>query len=107
MRSYAALIAGVLMPLLAGCGSFSTLSKDDDEIKHGLSQYRTNCASLPRVYSGVSYDICKVNSSTTEFPKQLKEMLYFLDIIPSAILDTAALPYSIHKQNKDGSLALE
>ena len=93
--------------LLTGCGSFRSLSQDDSEIKYDLNSYRTNCSSLPRLYSGVSYDVCKVNSSTTQFPKQLKEMLYFGDILPSAVFDTVALPYSIYKQNTLGSLEIK
>src|ERR1022692_4403902 len=98
MNIYGVVIFGTL--LLTGCGSYRRLSQDDREIKYGLNNYRTNCSSLPRVYSGVSYDICKVNSSTVEFSKQLKETLHYGDIGLSAICDTVALPYSIYKQNK-------
>jgi len=93
--------------LLSGCGSYRTLSQDDSEIRYSLNSYRTNCSSLPRVYGGVSYDICKVNSATVEPSKQLKEPLYFADIGLSAICDTAALPYSIYRQHKDGNLELK
>ncbi len=105
MKIFGAVIFSTL--LLTGCGSYRTLSRGDSEIKYDLNSYRTNCSSLPRVYSGVSYDICKVNSSTVEPSKQLKEPLYYGDIGLSAICDTVALPYSIYKQNKDGNLELK
>ena len=92
--------------VLSGCGSYRTLSQSDEEIKYGLNSYRTNCSSVPRVYSGVSYDICKINTKTNEPSKQLKGVLYFSDIGLSAIFDTVLLPYSIYKQSKDGSIEL-
>ena len=93
--------------VLSGCGSYRTLSQSDSEIKYGLNSYQTNCSSLPRVYSGVSYDFCKINSKTTEPAKQFKGVLYFSDVGLSAVLDTVVLPYSIYKQNKEGSIELK
>jgi len=93
--------------VLSGCGSYRTLSQSDEEIKYGLNSYRTNCSSLPRVYSGVSYDLCKINTKTTEPSKQFKGVLYFSDVAFSAIFDTIFLPYSIYKQNKEGNIEIK
>lgn len=92
---------------MAGCGTVSTLSSDDSTIKASMNSYKTNCYVMPRVYSGVSHNVCKINSSTIDFDKQVKELLYFADLAPSALLDTLVLPYSIYKQTQEGSLALK
>lgn len=107
MRLFLISLLAAFGSTLTGCDTISTVTKDDDYIKYSLKSYRTNCYSIPRIYSGVGYDVCKANSSTTDFSKQLAEMFYWADTLPSAIVDTVILPYSIYKQNKDGSIAID
>ena len=91
----------------AGCGTIQTLSQSDSEIRLDLNSRKTNCFSLPRVYSGVAYNICKLNSSNDNIPKQLAGSLYLFDSIPSGVTDTFALPYTIYKQSTVGSIPIK
>ena len=82
----------------------STVSKSDVKISSELRKSQTRCETIPRVYSGVAYDICKVHSDSLNTFRHLSYGYYFFDTIPSAIIDTVVLPYTIYKQNDLGSV---
>ncbi len=92
---------------ITGCGTVNTVIRSDDVAKTNMREVETKCDSIPRIYSGVSYDFCYLHARPQfinyGFPSS-NPPLIFLDILFSGALDTLILPYSIYKQNKYGSI---
>lgn len=103
----------VLSFLLVSCGTFSTTFTDDKYTQNKLVKKESYCKTLPRVYSGVSYDFCKlhaqpVSSNRTSFGKTGSYIPFIaIDLILSGVLDTIVLPYTVFEQVKKGSLEVE
>ena len=90
--------------LICSCGTVKTLIEPEQDVSIELADIGSNCKSLPRVYSGVAYDFCMLNSKPTEIEVNLLVWFYLLDGIFSAIADTIVLPYTISTQSKHGSI---
>lgn len=101
------ILAVICISLLTGCGSFTTLTKDDVDIAQALKQKNTNCDSILRIYSGVNFDGCLFNANS-DAATTSDTVLYFwlFDMAGSAVVDTVALPYTIFLQTKKGSINL-
>ena len=84
--------------LLYGCGTIYTVSADAENLKQEACSY--DC-SLPRVYSGVLFDICGI----TEEDAGQGGAILFWDLFFSIPADTVILPYTIFMQVKEGSIA--
>ncbi|MGE1155883.1 YceK/YidQ family lipoprotein [Pseudomonas kitaguniensis] len=89
---------------VSGCGTTNTVLRDDMAATHLLRQQKTYCQSVPRVYSGVAFDFCVLNAPLTSADFLLPVVL--LDIAASGIVDTVLLPYTIYRQNQDGSIEI-
>ena len=92
---------------LTACGSMNTLPKTDKEISSDLRRLKTYCSEIPRVYSGVGYDICILNAQ----PKvvvidELMLGFYALDICASALVDTVALPFTLISHSEKGPIQI-
>lgn len=101
-------LAVVVILSLSGCGTINTVFRGGDVAGNNLKEWKTNCDSIPRIYSGVSYDFCVLNA-----PPDIREVdssapafipLQIIDFIPSGILDTLVLPYTIYRQHLDGNI---
>lgn len=108
--------------LLNGCGSWHMLRSDDTASTAQLSLKGTYCQSLPRVYGGVVWDMCQLygeppaNGAAQGYAPPPSPsgsgrvytavILPFLDLPLSGIADTLALPYTLYRQNRDGSIEL-
>ena len=100
----------VLVLSLTGCGSVNTAIRSDDVVKENMDSVETKCDSIPRVYSGVSYDFCYLHArpeSTYQGIPSSSPPLMFVDIVFSGVIDTVILPYSIYKQSQDGSIQVK
>lgn len=101
-------LLGTIGLLLSGCGTINTVFRGDDVAAHNLKERKTNCESIPRVYSGVFYDLCilhgppRVGEKDPAAPALIP--LEIVDFIPSGVLDTLALPYTIYRQSTDGNI---
>ena len=98
---------GAVALALSGCGTAVTVLQDDAETAKDLRQRQTYCQSIPRVYSGLAYDFCILNSppNQTAGAAQVGSIpLIFVDLVVSGVLDTVILPYTIYRQSEDGSL---
>ena len=91
---------------IQACGTITTLSETDQRISSNLKRKDTYCEKMSRVYSGVSYDFCYLNSkpNTTEF--DLLVGYYLIDGVLSAVSDTLVLPYTIYQQSEKGSIQI-
>lgn len=93
--------------VFSGCGTFNSLAKKDSEIARHLQKVNTNCSVIPRIYGGVAYDLCLVNSNPDSLLQTWHFKLRLFDTIPSAALDTVVLPYSVYSQIHDGSIKVK
>jgi uncharacterized protein YceK len=97
----------VLSLLLAGCGTVNTVVRGDTVASRNLKEIRSYCDSIPRVYSGVSYDFCTLYGPPPSGygwnSGNLVETLIY-DLVLSGLLDTVALPYTIYRQSVDGNI---
>ena len=91
---------------MISCGTVSTVGKNNYDVGSILIKKGSYCNTMPRVYSGVGYNLCKMNSKPTDFGTILLG-LAIVDTVFSAALDSAALPYTIYAQNEYGSFELK
>ena len=96
-----------LIAMLYGCATATTLSNSDDDLARQLKKHDTYCESLPRTYSGVAYNLCKLNSKPNNTEVDLLVGFYLFDGAISLVTDTLVLPYTIYQQSEQGSLEIE
>lgn len=101
------LFVALLVSGLLGCGTIITLSSSDEYIAKELEKHNTYCESVPRMYSGVSYDICKLNSKPKNTEVDLFVGFYLFDGLLSTVADTLVLPYTVYQQSDKGSIKIE
>lgn len=99
-----------LFLLIAGCGTINTVVRGDDVASRKLKETRSYCETIPRVYSGISYDFCTLYgpppSGYAWSAGNLVEALIY-DFALSGLFDTVALPYTIYRQTRDGSIFIQ
>ncbi|MDO3384038.1 YceK/YidQ family lipoprotein [Gilvimarinus algae] len=91
-----------------GCGTVNTTLRGDHYVSSSLRKHESACGSLPRVYSGVGYDLCRLNAAA---PNDLVWPVFLLpvmavDLVLSGAADTLVLPYTAVRQYRDGSITL-
>ena len=96
--------------MLAGCGTVQTVVRSDEAAAKSLKEQKSYCGAIPRIYSGVTYDFCYLNAplekgrdseTYTNAPA-----FVLIDVVISGALDTLLLPYTIYRQQADGSIIL-
>ncbi len=103
--------------LLGGCGSFHTLRSDAVVNASDLRLKGTYCGAIPRVYGGVVWDACQLYGEPPQDANQTPPatpanqvfgppVLAVLDMALSGVVDTLALPYTVYRQQRDGSIEL-
>ncbi|MFR0691518.1 YceK/YidQ family lipoprotein [Enterobacterales bacterium AE_CKDN230030158-1A_HGKHYDSX7] len=104
--------------LLAGCGSVRTVDSDAQASVKELKLGNTYCTEIPRIYSGVAYNFCALHgdpggsyqhsAGLTPPPPDSPQGLYWplFDGVLSAATDTLMLPYTVYRQQRDGSIEL-
>lgn len=101
---------------LAGCGTINTVFRPDAVASQNLKDSRSHCENVPRIYSGVIYGFCTLNGEPAP-NKSLKDNgilghdgnflpVVAIEFVASGALDTLMLPYTIYRQNKDGSIEI-
>lgn len=91
-----------------GCGTVNTTLRPDAVTAKNLSEVRSDCAVVPRVYGGVMYGYCRLSASPDAKPTGLAPdlRLTLLDMAASGVTDTLLLPYTLYRQAQDGSIAV-
>ena len=95
------------MVLCSACGTVKTVSEQKDRITVEYRGAKTYCESIPRVYSGVTYNLCLFYGEPKE--QVVMEMSSILipyritDTMLSAVADTIILPYTLFLQYEKGS----
>lgn len=93
---------------MAGCGTVTTALRDDAVTVRSLKASKTYCQSVPRIYSGVTYNLCVLNGPPNSGSDVIVNSVPWtlIDIPLSGITDTLLLPYTIYRQSADGSIEL-
>ncbi|HEY8568991.1 YceK/YidQ family lipoprotein [Microbulbifer sp.] len=104
MKIFSILICAIGLMILSGCGTVTTLTNTDRQIASNLKRQNSSCVSIPRVYSGVAYNMCKLNSNGSSIYFAPLIGVYVVDSIFSAATDTVALPYTVYAQSQKGNL---
>jgi uncharacterized protein YceK len=94
----------LLFSFVSGCGTLKTNFDSDAGIRNDLVRYKSNCTELARLYSGVLHNLCLLNGNTTDPVKQIILGYYFIDTVPSAVLDTLFMPYTLYSQSSKGNI---
>jgi len=108
-RVWFTLIYVMVSFLLIGCGTINTVVRDDSVAHHNLSRVKSPCGTIPRIYSGVAYNICTLRGKPSRTSLWVGAVPEFAlaDIVLSGVLDTVILPYTIYEQAYKGNLDLE
>lgn len=106
MDTRIAILLGALSLTLVGCGTVTTVLRDDAVVSADLKKQKTYCQSIPRVYSGVSYDFCVLNGQpNSKGVVAISDVPWvYFDFLASGVFDTLVLPYTIYRQSVDGSI---
>ncbi|AZZ90310.1 MULTISPECIES: YceK/YidQ family lipoprotein [unclassified Hahella] len=104
-------LAAVSVTAFTGCGTVNTVMRGDDVAARNLNEIGTHCESIPRVYSGVAYDLCRLHGApapihTWQATDGEAHMLV-VDLVVSGVLDTLSLPYTIFKQSEQGNIRIK
>ncbi|KRP72536.1 lipoprotein [Pseudomonas paralactis] len=102
------LVLACIALTMAGCGTVTTALRDDAVTVRSLKANKTYCQSVPRIYSGVTYNLCILNGPpNSRGDVTVNNVPWTLIDIPlSGITDTLLLPYTIYRQSADGSIEL-
>ncbi|MEB0048266.1 MULTISPECIES: YceK/YidQ family lipoprotein [unclassified Pseudomonas] len=105
MKTQAMLLAALM---LAGCGTVQTVVRNDDVAVKSLKEKKSYCAAVPRIYSGVTYDFCTLHAPLKAGidPEKYNNGTIFvlIDVVISGAFDTLLLPYTLYRQQADGSI---
>lgn len=95
-----------LVFILTGCGTFQTLAPEKGKVKISYNDKKSYCQSIPRIYSGVAHNFCLMygEPSKTSYTAAADLPVWAIDTMLCAVTDTLALPYTVTRQIKDGSL---
>ncbi|WP_219266502.1 YceK/YidQ family lipoprotein [Pseudomonas sp. Xaverov 259] len=101
---------------ITGCGTINTVFRPDAVASKSLKDSRSHCGSVPRIYSGVMYGFCYLNSEpkpekSAEDPTfgQRESSIFpiiAIEAIASGLADTLVLPYTVYRQSQDGSIEI-
>ena len=85
---------------MVACGTIQTVPKSNFKIGYSLYRVQSKCKSVPRIFSGVSYDFCRLHAepkgSIYNYPLL---GFYVTDIlIFSPFLDVVVLPITMPQQ---------
>jgi uncharacterized protein YceK len=98
----------VLILAVGGCATVKTLPPGTAHVDIAHEGKRSYCQSIPRIYSGFSYNLCKLHgepSRQVNIGSTFNDVPFVvIDGSFSLIADTLALPYTLYTQNKHGSI---
>ncbi|WP_433735486.1 YceK/YidQ family lipoprotein [Pseudomonas putida] len=98
----------VMALMLAGCGTVQTVMRADEVATKSLKERKSYCGAIPRIYSGVTYDFCYLNAPLEKGrDAQVHDSapaIVLIDVVLSGALDTLLLPYTVYRQQADGSI---
>ncbi|KAF1033091.1 MAG: hypothetical protein GAK37_00232 [Pseudomonas sp.] len=104
-------LLAVLLFGLSGCGTINTVFRPDTVASQNLKETHSYCENVPRIYSGVIYGFCTLNGEPDSKKEQVRDAtgawpVFVAEFVASGVLDTLVLPYTVYRQNRDGSIEI-
>ncbi|AZE87211.1 YceK/YidQ family lipoprotein [Pseudomonas orientalis] len=102
------LVLAWIASMMLGCGTVTTVLREDAVTVRALKADKTYCQSVPRIYSGVAYDLCVLHAPPNSGGGLAVNSVpwTFIDVPLSGVMDTLLLPYTLYRQSADGSIDL-
>ena len=96
---------------LAGCGTVQTVVRSDQAAVDSLKEQKSYCGAVPRIYSGLAFDFCSLHAPLgkgmdADDHKNAAIPVVLIDAVVSGALDTLLLPYTVYKQQTEGSIVI-
>jgi uncharacterized protein YceK len=108
MKTQAVLLAALM---LTGCGTVQTVMRGDEAAAKSLKERKSYCGAVPRIYSGVTYDFCILNAPLEKGREaevhDNAPAIVLIDVVLSGAFDTLLLPYTLYRQQADGSIMVD
>lgn len=104
------LILSFFFLLCSACSTVKTVAPSEGGLYLRTWGHKSNCKEIPRVYSGVAYDFCLLNSKTKYKNSGFDGLIglyIFGDLVWSMMADSVVLPYTIYTQVSDGNIKLK
>jgi uncharacterized protein YceK len=95
-------IASCFAVAISGCGTIKTLN-DEEGAADNLAKWKSNCYSIPRVYSGAAYQFCNLDGPPRSGSHWAAPTIA-MDLAISGIADTILLPYTGYLQYQQGDI---
>lgn len=97
-----------LVVLCSACSTVKTINPAGDQVDIRYNGNKSYCESIPRIYSGLSYNFCLMHSKPSPSANvgfTINGLSYVgVDSFFSVVTDTVVLPYTIYTQVEKGSL---
>lgn len=100
----------LLLPalLLNACATVKTIDPVNNQVEIDHRGKRSYCKEIPRIYSGLAYNLCKMNGE----PSRVENLgdsingvpVFLLDAALSTVADTVVLPYTFYTQTSKGNI---
>lgn len=93
--------------LCSSCGTMKTINPTLNQVEISYQGHKSYCKEIPRVYSGVAYNVCLLNGEPNPngSPGTINDVpIVFIDSVLSLATDTVVLPYTIYRQNEQGNI---
>ena len=105
------LLLAAMVLSITGCGTINTVFRPDAVASQNLKESRSYCENVPRIYSGVIYGFCTLNGAPDTTKEHTRDAsgslpIFAAELLASGLLDTLVLPYTVYRQNKDGSIEI-
>ena len=92
----------------SACSTIKTVEPTQNHVAISHGKYKSYCKSIPRVYSGISHNICTLygqsNKSASTNTANHSFDYWAVDSAFSLVSDTIILPYTIYSQIDKGSI---
>lgn len=102
------LLSIVVLVGLSACATVITVPPSTTHVSIEHEGKKSYCQSIPRVYSGLAFNLCKLNgepSRQENLGSRVNNVPFFIiDGTFSLVADTIVLPYTIYTQNQHGSI---
>ena len=101
-------VTSLSVTLLSACATVKTLNPSNGHVQIEHQGAKSYCEEIPRVYSGFSYNLCKLYGEPNQqgnWGSSLGHVPFVvIDTVCSAAADTLALPYTLVRQANDGTI---
>lgn len=104
-------VAIVAVSVITGCGTMKTAGVEKNEVVQvGSGRDPTRCDEIPRIYSGVAYDLCEMNRTANIDAAGIDGKVPTSEAIEFAlnvVADTLVLPWTFYRQVTDGNIKVK